>query len=457
MELRSALPGLGWPAVLAPRAAAYHALWQQLTESQWLPAADVEKMQRAQLLRRLNFAAQHRPNIQEVLRQLPWQDPEVPIAKLMQALPLLTRRDLQNHADTWHDPAPISHGQVRELKTSGASGEPVTVRATSQLFQLRSALTLRGHVWHGLDFKSSFAAIRGGIRERSGNASIDAPQWGGGVSSLTVTGSSHALDITTPVNEQVMWLRARRPAILLSLPSNLEVLLSLMPAPWPGLTHVLTISETLEPALRARLESQWACKVCDKYSSEEFGTIATECAYGNYHCSEHLIVEILRDDGTACEAGETGRLVITDTWNFAMHMVRYDIRDYAVAGSTCACGRGLPVISRIMGRVRNLMTLPDGRRFWPLFGMRTYGEIAPINQMQFVQTALDEMLIRYLCDYALSGDQMKAVSERVRMQVGYPLKISFERALAPLNAGSGYKFEEFKSLVDSPLIGSVFD
>lgn len=456
MQLRSGVQGLGWPAVLSPQAATYYAIWQQLTESQWLPAQELEKFQRAQLFRRLSFAAQHRTDLQGVVRRLPWRDQDVSLFGLLNELPVLTRRDLQTNHDDWHAPAPDSHGKVSVLKTSGSSGEPVSVRVTAQLFQLRAALTLRGHVWHGLNFRSAFAAIRGGIRNKKGEASRDAPIWGGVVATLMATGASHALDITTPVDQQVAWLLARRPSILLSLPSNLQALLELIPQKWPELSHVLTISETLTPTLRQRLETQWQCKVFDKYSSEELGSIAIECEHGNYHCSEHLIVEILREDGSMCQPGEVGRVLVTDTWNFAMHMIRYDIRDYAVAGSVCACGRGLPVLSRIMGRVRNLMTLPDGRRFWPLFGMREFGELAPIHQMQFIQTTVDTLLIRYVCNRVLSDGEIQAVTDRVCAQVGYPFKLSFERSLSPLNAGAGYKFEEFKSLVDVPESGSIF-
>lgn len=456
MQLRSGIAGLGWPALLPPRAAAFYALWHQLENSQWLPAAEIEKLQRKQLFLRLGFAAQHQADWQAVFKRLPWRAMDVPLAHLLRELPILTRRDLQTSAGTWRASAPVSHGKVTELKTSGSSGEPVSVCVTGQVFLLRAALTLRGHQWHGLDFKGSFAAIRGGVRDKNGQASVDAPQWGGWVSSMLATGASHSLDITTPVDEQVAWLLARRPAILLSLPSNLEALLELMPKKWPGLSHVLTISETLTPSLRQRLQSQWQCQVNDKYSSEEMGSIAVECGHNNYHVSEHLIVEVLREDGTVCSPGEVGRVLITDTWNFASPMIRYDIRDYAVAGSSCACGRGLPVLSRIMGRVRHLMVLPDGRRFWPLFGMRQYGEIAPIQQMQFVQTAVDTLCIRYVCDRALSDAEMQAVTLRVTTQLGYPMTVSFERSERPLHVGTGYKFEEFKSLVDVPQPGSIF-
>jgi len=57
---------------------------------------------------------------------------------------------------------------------------------------------------------------------------------------------------------------------------------------------------------------------------------------------------------------------------------------------------------------------------------------------------------------ALSGLEMQKVAERVNAQLGYSMRISFERSLIPLNAGAGYKFEEFKSLVDLPQSGSIF-
>lgn len=456
MQLRSGTPGLAWPPLVPPKAAAFYALWRQLEDSQWLTADEIEQRQKHQLMLRLRFAAQRDAAVARLLDQWPWQDRTARLASLMQQLPLLTRRTLQTQPDRCFAEPPVSHGKVTELKTSGSSGEPVAVRAAAQVFQLRAALTLRGHMWHGLNFRSAFAAIRGGIREKRRDKFFDAPRWGGMPALLFETGRSHALDIATPLDEQRVWLKQRRPGILLSLPSNLAALLETMPHAWPELTHVLTISETLSPDLRQRLQSQWNCVVRDKYSSEELGSIAIECEHGNYHCSEHLIVEVLREDGSACDPGEIGRVVVTDTWNFATHMVRYDIRDYAQAGSVCACGRGLPVLSRIMGRVRNLMTLPDGRKFWPMFGMRSYGELAPIHQMQFVQTQPDELLVRYVCARDLTETEQLAVSDRVCSYIQYPLRISFERSLVPLNTGAGYKFEEFKSLVQDTSQKSVF-
>jgi hypothetical protein len=94
-----------------------------------------------------------------------------------------------------------------------------------------------------------------------------------------------------------------------------------------------------------------------------------------------------------------------------------------------------------------MIQLPDGRHFWPLFGLREFGELAPVYQMQLVQTELDALTVRYVCDRPLTLAEEDALRARICASLGYPMRIGFERSLEPLNAGRGYKFEEFKSLL----------
>ena len=73
----------------------------------------------------------------------------------------------------------------------------------------------------------------------------------------------------------------------------------------------------------------------DQYGAQEVGLIACECVVcGHYHVSaEAMRVEILRDDGTHCSPGETGRVVVTSFYNYAMPFIRYEIGDYADRGA----------------------------------------------------------------------------------------------------------------------------
>ena len=61
-----------------------------------------------------------------------------------------------------------------------------------------------------------------------------------------------------------------------------------------------------------------------------------------------------------------GRVIVTRLYNYAMPFIRYELGDFAVAGTgPCACGRTLPVIARIKGRARNAFVFRDGSRMWP--------------------------------------------------------------------------------------------
>ena len=100
----------------------------------------------------------------------------------------------------------------------------------------------------------------------------------------------------------------------------------------------------------------------------------------------------------AVRGRRTGRLVVTSLHNLATPLIRYEHRDHVEVGTPCSCGRGLPTIARILGRTRNMLTLPDGRQHWPLTGFMAFREIAPVRQYQFVQHTREEIEVRFVVD-----------------------------------------------------------
>jgi phenylacetate-CoA ligase len=77
--------------------------------------------------------------------------------------------------------------------------------------------------------------------------------------------------------------------------------------------------------------------------------------------AEGLYVEIETPRGPAAE-GEMGSILVTDLLNYAMPLVRYRIGDLgAWAGGECPCGRGLPRLERVAGRVTDFLVGSDGR------------------------------------------------------------------------------------------------
>jgi len=126
-------------------------------------------------------------------------------------------------------------------------------------------------------------------------------------------------------------------------------------------------------------------------------------------------------------------------------LIRYEIGDYAEVGAACACGRGLPVLNRIMGRYRNLLTLPGGARRWGLIGYPT--DIAPIEEIQLIQTALTEVRVRLVMSRALDDRETMALTAYLHDNLGYPFRFDFEYVDSIRSSVNG-KVEQIISLID---------
>jgi phenylacetate-CoA ligase len=219
----------------------------------------------------------------------------------------------------------------------------------------------------------------------------------------------------------------------------------------PRLRQIETISEILRPATRELCRAAWGVPIVDMYTTREAGYLALQCPdHEHYHVqAEGVVVEVLDDDSRPCGPGQLGRVVVTPLHNFAMPLIRYDIGDYAEVGAPCACGRGLPVLTRILGRKQNMLTLPSGEQRWPLLSSSNIGALlalAPIRQYQFVQHAPESIELRLAVARDLTPVQEDSVKRWVQEKFGYPfaVTISYRDDIQPAASG---KFEDFVSLV----------
>jgi phenylacetate-CoA ligase len=427
-------------------------LLAQFEQSQWLPPTAIETAQLSQLCALIVHAQRHSPFYAARLAGL---EPKsaCSLQECLSAIPVLRRADLQSHRANidcgW---LPPEHGELSVVRSTGSTGEPVSVRRSGLNALIWMAMTLREHLWQGRDFSQSLATIRAmfpvGDEGRRGLSSAD---WGAPVSHLFASGPSWAMNLQTDVRRQAEWLREINPGYLLTYPSNLSALLDQAEADLEQraglsrLKQIRTIGETLTESLRARCRDQLGVSIADAYSSQEVGVIAIECPQGGgYHVmSEGLVLELLRDDGQPCAAGEMGRVVVTDLHNFATPLIRYDLGDLAEADGPCACGRGLPKIRRVLGRVRNLLCLPDGRRLWPLVGAFSYRDIAPVRQFQIVQRSLERVTLRLAVERPLSVTEETALTEKLIEFLGYRFNVDFDYCKPEIPRGPGGKFEDF--------------
>ncbi|MGZ8218531.1 MAG: phenylacetate--CoA ligase family protein [Methylomagnum sp.] len=364
-------------------------------------------------------------------------------------IPLLAKTELRAHSERlMARQVPPAHLPLETLKTSGSTGVPVEVRATAVTRLMWNALTVREHLWRGRDFSKRLGVMRYFPPERRSAEGTDQPSWGNPVAQLYATGVASAIHIGFPIDILAGWLRRFDPHYLLAYPSIVPALLDVLPDKPPALEEVRFISEPLDSGLERWLAEKWGVRCSDTYSANEVGYIAFRCPeQGNSHVqSESVMVEVLDDRGRMCGVGESGRVVVTSLHNQAMPLLRYDLGDYVTVGAACACGRGSPVIGKVLGRVRNLVRTPDGRRYWPV-ALGKVRAVQPILQAQFVQADLETIQIRVVLSRPLREGELSRVGELAREALGYPFRVDVVR-VESIERGPSGKFEEFLSRLD---------
>lgn len=450
MHINEATPkssaGIVWPAIPGPHAAPLLALQYQLEQTERWPGDKLIEAQLNQLGLVLRHAYETIPFYRRRLSAVGYQPNNPLTADIFSRIPLLRRSDIQTQGKALLSThPPTAHGRVTHGVTSGSTGRPIEYYGTELTRFHWHACTLREHIWHDRDIGGRLAVIRMGIPNTLN------PTWGPPADIAFDTAPSATLDIRTDVQAQVDWLLAQRPQYLLTFPTNARALAEACIARGvhlEDLREVRTLGETVYQDLRDLCRKAWGVKLVDIYSACEVGYIALQCPdHEHYHVqSESLLVEVLNSQDQPCGIGEVGRIVVSTLNNFVMPLIRYEILDYAEVGPTCSCGRGLPVLKRILGRERNLLTLPDGRRYWPSTGYKEWGGKLPIRQAQIVQRSLTVIEAKLVTSRPMKPEEEAELTAILYRSLGHPFEIIFSyQQEIPRSAGG--KFEDFISEV----------
>lgn len=216
---------------------------------------------------------------------------------------------------------------------------------------------------------------------------------------------SDGLDVGAPIEAQIDFILRRRAEAgtraITTYPTNAEMLSQAVldrAIDMSFITRFGMYGEAIEPFHTAAVRRAFPnARVWTTYSSVEFGIIAAICPYepGFHHISAHRLgVEVLRDDGSPSEAGELGRVVVTDYFNRQSPLIRYEIGDYAERGR-CPCGRiRLPAFKRIHGKTRGALLHRNGNRV--LFAGLSVAlrDIPGVRQYQVLQDGLENFTVK---------------------------------------------------------------
>lgn len=160
---------------------------------------------------------------------------------------------------------------------------------------------------------------------------------------------------------------------------------------------VISGSEILEPEVKGMIADVFGCNVVSRYANEENGLIAQQCLdHDEFHInSASYKVEILSmNSDEPVHDGEVGRVVVTDLFNYAMPLLRYDTGDLAVKCDKAECGWGGEVLKNIQGRKVDVIYDTKGNPLTPHTWSVYMWKFNKLSQYQFIQEGQKDYVLK---------------------------------------------------------------
>lgn len=389
--------------------------WRELETTQYLPLELLRERQNARLRGLIRTVAATTPFYRQAFAQAGVAPDDIRTVADLPRVPLVTKRDIR--ADPGALMARMHHASpLLEARTGGSTGVPLVLFATEEVSERRNAAARRSDRWSGWRPGEPIAAIWGNpklpstMKERLRDELLQPLMY---LDTMELTPAS--------VRAFARAWRRQRPTLVFGHAHSIYMLAcSLRDL---GIDEIrprgiLSTSMTLLAQERSVIEEVFGVKVTDRYGCEEVGLIGCECERHNgMHINiDHLVVEFLREDGTAAAAGEVGYLVVTDLLNEAMPLIRYKVEDLgSMASTSCPCGRTLPLMDRVSGRIADFLMRDDGARVAGISLIEnTLTRFPGIDQMQIVQEELRRIRLRIVPDRAYAPEAGRSLVDYFR-------------------------------------------
>ena len=163
------------------------------------------------------------------------------------------------------------------------------------------------------------------------------------------------------------------------------------------LSSAISMSETLNEYTKTTIEKYFGVPVYSRYSNLENGIIAQQVPghYNRYLINTaSYVVEIFKmDEDVLVNDGELGRIVVTDLYNYAMPLIRYDSGDTGIL-SPERDSAGNSYLETVEGRKLDLLYATDGSLVSSYIVYKNMWQYTEIIQYQLIQYGAKNYLFK---------------------------------------------------------------
>jgi phenylacetate-CoA ligase len=403
------------------------AMRRELEQTQWLNVNAVAALQLQNLREFLQNIQRAVPYYTDEFRRLRFDARDLATVEDLQQLPFLTKAIIRENVENLK--SPVAKKLIR-YNTGGSSGEPLVFYMGMDRVSHDVAAKWRATRWWGVDIGDPEIVLWGSPVELGKQDRIKAYR--------DKVFRSHLLPAFSMSPEQMRTYLAAitriRPSMLFGYASALAMLARFAEAERRdmaslGIKVAFATGETLYPDQRTLIERVFGAKVANGYGSRDAGFIAHQCPHGSLHQSaEHIVVELLNQNGKPVASGDTGEIVITHLATGDFPFVRYRTGDMAVGSSEpCKCGRGLPMLREVFGRTTDFIHTASGNSMHALALIYEVRDKPGVKAFKFIQAADLSLELLLVAGSELTNEIEQMIAAGILRRMGPGTKLSVRR------------------------------
>jgi len=417
------------------------ALRRHMEETQWWSRARIEAMQVQRLRTLLLHASEHVPYYRQLYARIGFDASRVQALTSLCSLPVLRKSHINDHRDSF---CADDAQQLQRFNTGGSSGEPLVFYLGKERISHDVAAKWRATRWWGVDIGDREAVMWGSPIELHAQ-----DQWRAQRDRLLRSDLLPAFDLSpTRLDHYLVRLQKQRPAMLFGYPSVMCLLAQRaqtrnIALDRLGVRVLFVTAERLYEEQRTMLSKAFGAPVANGYGGRDAGFIAHECPEGGMHITaEDVIVEILDPRGQPVSAGASGAIVVTHLASRDFPFIRYATGDIgAVDPRPCPCGRGLPLLQRVEGRVTDFVVARDGTVMHGLALIYILRDMPQVRAFKIIQESLDCTRVLLVSVDGLPPALRLSIVTQFRARLGAAVDIVIEEVpVIPAEASGKHRY-----------------
>lgn len=432
------------PVVDAIRGTHVAAYLEDLEETQWWCAEDIKELQSRRLQGAITHAYDHVAYYRRIMDERGLSPADISCAADLTKLPMLTKALVRANFDELTADN-IPKRKLLIARTGGSTGSPLVFYKTGDdWFAHGRARGLLAMQWAGVDVADRVASFPTAFGWPNARERFLAPL----SRRFRRAVEFDARDISDETLPSIVQtLRRTRPRAIAAYPSVLALLASYIKDSGqsaPDLHAILTGGEQMFEHQRALVREVFNREPFSRYGSHENSLLGTECdKHSGFHMfAQDLVIEIVDDDAQPVAVGDDGHVLVTNLHARGMPFIRYDTGDIgAWATEPCACGRAMPLLSRLTGRTCDIIYTPSGKRVTGTsVGMSRFALLG-VTALQIVQETLDELTARVVIPSDVLPEQVvrvrRGIEDILHRSLGDDMRITVEfvNRIEPTAAG----------------------